>query len=219
MRWILVFTFFYIIPLVILFKNYKAFSRACIYACIYTTLATTIVIINMYISNIKQLDDSMVINYKQIYTSSLNSSIQDDLTKINQYKKQINDAESLASKPIENSGIYSKNIEQDLSETQNSKRNLDKAKYVCETIIEMYENMRIPTLSKSEYTIILQNCTKYMQQSYNLKYKAINEMQKISNNKNKAYFLSISKYVDQSNEMIKKYKKQIYELEKIIKNE
>ena len=57
MRWILVFIFLYVIPLVVLFKNYKKFSRACIYACTYVVLATTIVISNMYISGIKQLEN------------------------------------------------------------------------------------------------------------------------------------------------------------------
>ena len=60
MRWILVFIFLYVIPLVVLFKNYKKFSRACIYACTYVVLATTIVISNMYISGIKQLENKYI---------------------------------------------------------------------------------------------------------------------------------------------------------------
>ena len=85
MRWILVFIFLYVIPLVVLFKNYKKFSRACIYACTYVVLATTIVISNMYISGIKQLENnnSMVMNYKEIYTSSLDvNNVEQDLLKI-----------------------------------------------------------------------------------------------------------------------------------------
>ena len=95
MRWILVFIFLYVIPLVVLFKNYKKFSRACIYACTYVVLATTIVISNMYISGIKQLENnnSMVMNYKEIYTSSLDvNNVEQDLLKIipYEYLKDVN---------------------------------------------------------------------------------------------------------------------------------
>ena len=103
MRWILVFIFLYVIPLVVLFKNYKKFSRACIYACTYVVLATTIVISNMYISGIKQLENnnSMVMNYKEIYTSSLDvNNVEQDLLKIKQYKSDISDIENIALKPI-----------------------------------------------------------------------------------------------------------------------
>ena len=96
MRWILVFIFFYLIPLIVLFKNYKKFSRACIYACTYVVLATTIVISNMYISGIKQIENdenhSMVMNYRDIYTSSLDTNhVEEDLYKIKQYKTYIRD--------------------------------------------------------------------------------------------------------------------------------
>ena len=102
MRWILVFIFLYVIPLVVLFKNYKKFSRACIYACTYVVLATTIVISNMYISGIKQLENnnSMVMNYKEIYTSSLDvNNVEQDLLKIKQYKSDISDIENMALPP------------------------------------------------------------------------------------------------------------------------
>ena len=59
MRWILVFIILYLIPLTILFKNYKKFSRACIYGCMYVVLATTLVISNMYISGLKRLEQDI----------------------------------------------------------------------------------------------------------------------------------------------------------------
>ena len=51
MRWILVFLFLYIIPLVVLFRNYNNFKRSLIYASTYIVVMTTIVITNIYISN------------------------------------------------------------------------------------------------------------------------------------------------------------------------
>ena len=37
----------------------------------------------------------------------------------------------------------------------------------------IYDDMEVPQLSKNEYTKILNECTKYMKESYELKYKAI----------------------------------------------
>lgn len=217
MRWILVFIFLYIIPLIVLFTNYKAFSRACIYACTYIVLATTIVISNMYISSIKYLEDrnSMVMNYKQIYTSNLNQTIDSDLYKIKQYKKQIKDTEEIATESINKCGLYSKNI---INNTDKSKKNLDKAKYMCERVIEIYDDIDVPNLSDPKFTNVLQNCKKYMKKSYELKYKAIDEIYKITNNKNTINSKNIEKYIKQSDNIIKKYEKEIYKLEKTIKN-
>ena len=59
MRWILVFIILYLIPLIVLFKNYKSFGRACIYASMYVTLATTMIITNMYLSGIKIMEERL----------------------------------------------------------------------------------------------------------------------------------------------------------------
>lgn len=59
MRWILVFIFLYLIPLIILFRNYKNFKRSCIYGSMYVVLATTIVISNVYISGLNSIKESM----------------------------------------------------------------------------------------------------------------------------------------------------------------
>lgn len=72
MRWILVFIFLYLIPLIILFRNYKNFKRSCIYGSMYVVLATTIVISNVYISGLNSIKESM---YYQNY--ALDSGYQD----------------------------------------------------------------------------------------------------------------------------------------------
>lgn len=58
MRWVLVFMFLYIIPIWVLFTNYKSFKRACIYGSIYITLSTTLVISNIYLSGLKVLEET-----------------------------------------------------------------------------------------------------------------------------------------------------------------
>ena len=65
MRWILVFLFLYIIPLVVLFRNYNNFKRSLIYASTYIVVMTTIVITNIYISGINYIKD---IIYYQNYS-------------------------------------------------------------------------------------------------------------------------------------------------------
>ena len=59
MRWILVFILLYLIPLTVLFKNYKSFKRACIYGSIYVILSTTMVITNIYLSGLRVLEDTL----------------------------------------------------------------------------------------------------------------------------------------------------------------
>lgn len=66
MRWILVFIFLYLIPLIIVFKNYKNFKRSCIYSSIYVVLVTAITISNIYMSGLNKIEDAM---YYQHYAS------------------------------------------------------------------------------------------------------------------------------------------------------
>ena len=221
MRWILVFIFLYVIPLIVLFKNYKKFSRACIYACTYVVLATTIVISNMYISGITQLENnnSLVMNYKEIYTSSLDVyNVEQDLSKIKKYKSDIVNIENIALNSIKECGIYSKDIETYITNKQLMKNNIDKAKYMSERVIELYDDIEVPQLSKKEYTKKLKECTKYMKEADELKYKAIDQLDQLIKKDNIDDVSNIKKYIKQSDEKINKYQKQISELESKVKN-
>ena len=221
MRQILVCIFLYVIPLIVLFKNYKKFSRACIYACTYVVLATTIVISNMYISGITQLENnnSLVMNYKEIYTSSLDVyNVEQDLSKIKKYKSDIVNIENIALNSIKECGIYSKDIETYITNKQLMKNNIDKAKYMSERVIELYDDIEVPQLSKKEYTKKLKECTNYMKESYELKYKAIDQLDQLIKKDNIDDVSNIKKYIKQSDEKINKYQKQISELESKVKN-
>lgn len=59
MRWILVFLFLYLIPLIALFRNYSNFKRSCIYSSIYVVLVSTIVITNIYMSGLNKIKEAM----------------------------------------------------------------------------------------------------------------------------------------------------------------
>ncbi len=223
MRWILVFIFLYLIPLIVLFKNYKKFSRACIYACTYVVLATTIVISNMYISGIKKIENngnnSMVMNYRDLYTSSLDTDhVEDDLFKIKQYKTDIRDIEDIALNPIKECEVYATDQKTYLGDLDKVKANIEKAKYMCERVIEIYDEMEVPELSQSEYIQVLKDCTVYMKEAYELKYKALDETYKIVNDKDITRIPNMKNYIKQSDQKINQYKKEISKLENKIKD-
>ena len=67
MRWILVFLFLYLIPLVIIFKNYNNLRRSFIYSSMYVVAVSTIVISNIYISGLNKIKEVM---YYQNYASN-----------------------------------------------------------------------------------------------------------------------------------------------------
>ncbi|NMS90137.1 hypothetical protein HGQ85_09340 [Clostridioides difficile] len=86
MRWILVFIFLYLIPLVVIFRNYKNFKRSCIYSSIYVVLATTIMISNIYMSGLNKIKESMYYHnyisdetYDEKYVSNFNEKESTDL--------------------------------------------------------------------------------------------------------------------------------------------
>ncbi|MGL4912745.1 MAG: hypothetical protein ACRC3Y_10000 [Romboutsia sp.] len=113
MRWILVFLFLYLIPLVVLFRNYGNFKRSCIYSSIYIVLVTSIVTTNIYISGLNKIKEAMYYqNYlnQGKYTDRYASNFDQDLNEENiakEEKKQINDKEEKITNEIE-----SKNIEE-----------------------------------------------------------------------------------------------------------
>lgn len=59
MRWILVFLFLYLIPLIILFRNYKNLRRSYIYSSIYVVLVTMIVATNLYMSGLNKIREAI----------------------------------------------------------------------------------------------------------------------------------------------------------------
>ena len=82
MRWILVFLFLYLIPLIALFRNYGNFKRSCIYSGIYVVLVSTIVITNIYISGLNKIKEAMYYQnyaFENRYADKYNSNFDEDL--------------------------------------------------------------------------------------------------------------------------------------------
>lgn len=90
MRWILVFLFLYLIPLIVLFRNYGNFKRSCIYSSIYVVLVSTIVITNIYMSGLNKIQEAMYYQnyaFENRYTEKYNSNFDEDLNPENKTDK------------------------------------------------------------------------------------------------------------------------------------
>ncbi|MGL5331074.1 MAG: hypothetical protein ACRDD7_17560, partial [Peptostreptococcaceae bacterium] len=208
MRWILVFIFLYLIPIIILFKNNKNFKKACMYGSIYTVLATTIAISNIYMSGLSKIEEALYYQnyvndqrYKDKYvsnfdkettkekneelakqadsdkqeivqeisktdeedtqTQSTEESAQSkrisDLQKLDEFKKEIYDIERVALIPMRECLPYTKNIAENLSNISKIREELVYAQDMCKDVIDIYDGMEVPELSKHEYRIVLNN--------------------------------------------------------------
>ncbi|MCE0594522.1 hypothetical protein LWE76_05775, partial [Clostridioides difficile] len=109
MRWILVFIFLYLIPLVVIFRNYKNFKRSCIYSSIYVVLATTIMISNIYMSGLNKIKESMYYHnyisdetYDEKYVSNFKEKESTDLNQDNKKNEEISNNKNLNNKQDRN---------------------------------------------------------------------------------------------------------------------
>lgn len=105
MRWILVFIFLYLIPLVVIFRNYKNFKRSCIYSSIYVVLATTIMISNIYMSGLNKIKESMYYHnyisdetYDEKYVSNFKEKESTDLKQNKKNNEELSNNKYLNSK-------------------------------------------------------------------------------------------------------------------------
>ncbi len=105
MRWILVFIFLYLIPLVVIFRNYKNFKRSCIYSSIYVVLATTIMISNIYMSGLNKIKESMYYHnyisdetYDEKYVSNFKEKESTDLKQNKKNNEGLSNNKDLNSK-------------------------------------------------------------------------------------------------------------------------
>lgn len=125
MRWILVFIFLYLIPLVVIFRNYKNFKRSCIYSSIYVVLATTIMISNIYMSGLNKIKESMYYHnyisdetYDEKYVSNFNEKESAGLK-----QNKVNNEETSNNKELDSQ--QDKNEQSNEEENKNSKENSD----------------------------------------------------------------------------------------------
>lgn len=123
MRWILVFLFLYIIPLVVLFRNYNNFKRSLIYASTYIVVMTTIVITNIYISGLNYIKDIIYYQNYSFDNGNNEKSVSnfDNKDKVKETKnKEINE-DKLQSNKNENEQSKDDIIKPEISDTTETK--------------------------------------------------------------------------------------------------
>ncbi|MCC0697074.1 MULTISPECIES: MSCRAMM family adhesin SdrC [unclassified Clostridioides] len=300
MRWILVFIFLYLIPLIVIFRNYKNFKRSCIYSSIYVVLATTIMISNIYMSGLNKIKESMYYHnyisdetYDEKYVSNFNEKEEEDLkqdkknskesnnkkvdnkqekntqstennkeenqkdvTKNNDlerntstnsesekqvntgenkdtYTSKENDSEDIKKIDLESIGIfkkeiyniervalvpmrecipYTKDIAKNITKLSSIKKDVTNARNKCKEVIEEYENMQIPELSKDEYTKVLSSARDDVKKAYELRQKSMDSALKLINTKSPKYIGKITEYLDLSDKQIESFKNRLNDL-------
>ena len=230
MRWILVFILLYLIPLTVLFKNYKSFKRACIYGSIYVILSTTMVITNIYLSGLRVLEDTLdyeddlvLETYLDQYDtkSVANEQIikKTDLQKIDEYRKNIYSIEKVALIPMRECLPYTNNLQKSLSNLAQVKNDVVYAKEMCEDVVKIYDNMIVPKLSKDEYTQVLDMARINVKKTYELRALAMENSMKLIDSKNPIYINKITEYLKLSDKEITSFKNKIDRLKETINEE
>lgn len=227
MRWILVFMLLYLIPLIVLFKNYKSFKRACIYGSIYVILSTTMVITNIYLSGLRVLEDTLYYKDNLVLETYLDQNDielidkeqtikKSDLQKIDQFRKDIYSIEKIALIPMRECLPYTSNLQKSLNNLTQIKDDVVHAKEMCEDVVEIYDNMKVPTLSKDEYTQALDRARISVKKTYELRTLAMENSINLINTKNPIYISKITEYLKLSDKEIDSFKNKIDRLKEII---
>ena len=230
MRWILVFILLYFIPITVLLKNYKSLKRACIYGSIYVVLSTTMVITNIYLSGIKVLentlgyDDNIVLetylDQYEIESVEKEETIKkSDLQKIDQFRKNIYSIEKVALIPMRECIPYTNNLQKSLDNLTQIKNEVIYAKEMCEEVVNLYDNMKVPSLSKDEYTQILDRSRINVKKTYELRALAMENSINLIDTKNPIYINKITEYLKSSDKEITSFKNKMDRLKKTINEE
>lgn len=230
MRWILVFILLYIIPLAVLFRNYKSFKRACVYGSIYVTLSTVIVITNIYLSGVRLLQDTLdykndivLETYLDQYESNFGSQqeyVRDlDLQQIDDFKKDIYSIERTALIPMRQCLPYKNNLQKSLSNLTRVKKDIIYAKEMCKEVVDIYDKMKVPDLSKEEYTEILDSARLNVKKTYELRMLAMESSMMLIDTKNPMYINKITQYLKSSDKEISNFKEKVNKLKKVISEE
>ena len=230
MRWILVFMLLYFIPIKVLFKNYKSFKRACIYGSIYVVLSTTIVITNIYLSGVKILentldyDDNIVLetylDQYEMETLANEEAIKiSDLQKIDEFRKDIYSIEKIALMPMRECLPYTNNLQKSLDNLTQIKNEVEYAKEKCEEVVKLYDNMKVPSLSKDEYTQTLDRARINLKKTYELRTLAMESSINLIDTKNPIYINKINEYLKLSDKEIASFKNKIDRLKATINEE
>lgn len=229
MRWVLVFILLYLIPLTVLFRNYKSFKRACIYGSIYVILSTTIVISNIYLSGLKIIEETLDYSDDLVLETYLNNdknilnnkelTRKLDLQKIDDFRKEIYSTEKKALMPMRECLPYTNNLQKSLANLSQIRSEVLYAKNMCEEVVKIYDNMDVPVLSKDEYTQVLKSAKINVKKTYELRTLAMESSLQLIDTKNPIYINKITDYIKLSDKEINTFKDKMDQLKSTINKE
>ena len=229
MRWVLVFILLYLIPLTVLFRNYKSFKRACIYGSIYVILSTTIVISNIYLSGLKIIEEALDYSDDLVLETYLNNdknilnnkelTRKLDLQKIDDFRKEIYSTEKKALMPMRECLPYTNNLQKSLANLSQIRSEVLYAKNMCEEVVKIYDNMDVPVLSKDEYTQVLKSAKLNVKKTYELRTLAMESSLQLIDTKNHIYINKITDYIKLSDKEINTFKDKMDQLKSTINKE
>ena len=229
MRWVLVFILLYLIPLTVLFRNYKSFKRACIYGSIYVILSTTIVISNIYLSGLKIIEEALDYSDDLVLETYLNNdknilnnkelTRKLDLQKIDDFRKEIYSTEKKALMPMRECLPYTNNLQKSLANLSQIRSEVLYAKNMCEEVVKIYDNMDVPVLSKDEYTQVLKSAKINVKKTYELRTLAMESSLQLIDTKNPININKITDYIKLSDKEINTFKDKMDQLKSIINKE
>ena len=229
MRWVLVFILLYLIPLTVLFRNYKSFKRACIYGSIYVILSTTIVISNIYLSGLKIIEEALDYSDDLVLETYLNNdknilnnkelTRKLDLQKIDDFRKEIYSTEKKALMPMRECLPYTNNLQKSLANLSQIRSEVLYAKNMCEEVVKIYDNMDVPVLSKDEYTQVLKSAKINVKKTYELRTLAMESSLQLIDTKNPIYINKITDYIKLYDKEINTFKDKMDQLKSTINKE
>ena len=147
------------------------------------------------------------------------SSKELDLEKIYEFKKDIYDIERVALVPMRECIPYTKDISKSLSKISQIREDIVYAEEMCKDVIDIYNNMSMPELSKEEYKVVLSNARDDVKKAYELRQKAMESAIKLLDTKNTKYIGKITEYLKLSDNHIASFKDRMNDLKEKINKE
>ncbi|RDY25436.1 hypothetical protein CHL78_018240 [Romboutsia weinsteinii] len=147
------------------------------------------------------------------------NTLENDMQTIDSFNKEIYEIEKIALIPMRECMAYTKNIAKNLTKLNEIKSDVEHAKNQCDYVIDMYEDMKIPALSKEEYIEVLSSSRNDLIKTYELRSKAMESAIKLIDSKNIKYISKITQYLNSSDEHIANFKERLNGLKQNLEKE
>jgi len=164
------------------------------------------------VSKDKSNENSIEKDNKEVTKEISKSKRQIDLEIIDEFKKDIYDIERVALTPMRDCIPYTKDIAKSLKNISKIREDIVYAEEMCNDVIDIYETMEMPQMSKEEYIIVLSNARDDVKKAYELRQKAMQSAIKLIDTKNPKYIGNITHYLKLSDNHIYSFKERISDL-------